>query len=233
MVFSFLYVAVRALLGALVRSRRCLHGNDIELLVLRDELEILGRPGRARQVAAAEAQAGRSGAARRGGPSSTALLAGACSWRLPGRFCVGIRRLCVGSGDRQLVGAGGRGCRLTLGSWSCGSRGRTHVGAMTDLRRAREARCPRVADKHPPPALPDATGPAPRGGGPSWRGFGRSGGEHRRLRLLHRRQHLPSPLLRAVLHHACEPARLAGRLHGQPDRRLGDPAGTQSRPRVL
>jgi putative transposase len=43
MVFSFLYLAVRALLGALVRSRRGLHGKDIELMVLRHELEILRR----------------------------------------------------------------------------------------------------------------------------------------------------------------------------------------------
>jgi putative transposase len=41
--FSFLYLAVRALLGALVRSRRGLHVKDIELLVLRHELEILRR----------------------------------------------------------------------------------------------------------------------------------------------------------------------------------------------
>jgi putative transposase len=43
MVFSFLYIAVRALLGALVRSRRGLSAKDIELLVLRHELEILRR----------------------------------------------------------------------------------------------------------------------------------------------------------------------------------------------
>jgi transposase InsO family protein len=43
MVFSFLYLAVRALLGALVRSRRGLHVKDVELLVLRHELEILRR----------------------------------------------------------------------------------------------------------------------------------------------------------------------------------------------
>ena len=43
MVFSFLYLAVRALLGALVRSRRGLDVKDIELLVLRHELEILRR----------------------------------------------------------------------------------------------------------------------------------------------------------------------------------------------
>src|SRR3954454_849858 len=43
MAFSFLYVAVRALLGALLRSRRGLHVKDLELLVLRHELEILRR----------------------------------------------------------------------------------------------------------------------------------------------------------------------------------------------
>ena len=43
MAFSFLYLVVRALFGALVRSRRGLHLKDVELLVLRHELEILRR----------------------------------------------------------------------------------------------------------------------------------------------------------------------------------------------
>src|SRR5436309_11586516 len=43
MAFSFLYLAVRDLLGALVRSRRGLHMKDVELLVLRHELEVLRR----------------------------------------------------------------------------------------------------------------------------------------------------------------------------------------------
>src|SRR4051812_50142145 len=43
MAFSFLYLTVRALLGALVRSRRGLHVKDVELLVLRHALEILRR----------------------------------------------------------------------------------------------------------------------------------------------------------------------------------------------
>jgi hypothetical protein len=43
MAFSFLYLVVRALLGTLVRSRRGLDVKDIELLVLRHELEILRR----------------------------------------------------------------------------------------------------------------------------------------------------------------------------------------------
>jgi putative transposase len=43
MAFSFLYLAFRALLGALVRSRRGLGAKDIELLVLRHELAVLRR----------------------------------------------------------------------------------------------------------------------------------------------------------------------------------------------
>jgi hypothetical protein len=43
MALSFLYLAVRALLGALLRSRRGLHVKDVELLVLRHELELLRR----------------------------------------------------------------------------------------------------------------------------------------------------------------------------------------------
>ena len=46
MALSFLYLAVRALLGALVRSRRGLDVKSLELLVLRHELE------RARQALA-------------------------------------------------------------------------------------------------------------------------------------------------------------------------------------
>jgi putative transposase len=41
--FSFLYLAFRALLGALVRSRRGFGVKDVELLVLRHELEVLRR----------------------------------------------------------------------------------------------------------------------------------------------------------------------------------------------
>ena len=43
MAFSFLYLAFRALLGALVRSRRGLDVKDVELMVLRHELEVLRR----------------------------------------------------------------------------------------------------------------------------------------------------------------------------------------------
>src|SRR5438067_13612326 len=54
MAFSFLYLALRALLGALVRSRRGLHVKDIELLVLRHELELLRRQVARPTLAAAD-----------------------------------------------------------------------------------------------------------------------------------------------------------------------------------
>jgi hypothetical protein len=71
MAFSFLYLALRALLGALVRSRRGLDMKDVELLVLRHELEILRR-----QVSATAARNGRPGVVSCCGLSSAALLAG-------------------------------------------------------------------------------------------------------------------------------------------------------------
>jgi hypothetical protein len=43
MAFSFLYLAFGALLGALVRCRRGLDVKDVELLVLRHELDVLRR----------------------------------------------------------------------------------------------------------------------------------------------------------------------------------------------
>jgi putative transposase len=50
--FSFVYLAFRALLGALVRSRRGLDVKDVELLVLRHELEVLRRHGARPQLRA-------------------------------------------------------------------------------------------------------------------------------------------------------------------------------------
>ncbi|MDQ2983310.1 MAG: hypothetical protein M3R70_05225 [Actinomycetota bacterium] len=41
MFFSLLYLAVRALLGLLVRSRRGPDVKDVELMVLRHQLEVL------------------------------------------------------------------------------------------------------------------------------------------------------------------------------------------------
>jgi putative transposase len=54
MAFSLVYLAFRALLGALVRSRRGLDVKDIELLVLRHELEVLRRQVARPQLRAAD-----------------------------------------------------------------------------------------------------------------------------------------------------------------------------------
>ena len=52
--FSFLYVAFRALLGALVRCRRGLDAKDLELLVLRHEVAVLRRQGAPPKLRAAD-----------------------------------------------------------------------------------------------------------------------------------------------------------------------------------
>jgi putative transposase len=51
---SFLYVAFRALLGALVRTRRGLDVKDLELLVLRHELDVLRREAARPKLRAAD-----------------------------------------------------------------------------------------------------------------------------------------------------------------------------------
>jgi hypothetical protein len=229
LVFSFLYLAVRALLGALVRSRRGLHGNDIELLVLRHELEILRRqvarptfkPADRALLAAAARHLPRSsrGVLLVTPRDASALASDACASEVA--TANRSARTAAAAGRSSPAGAAARAGESTL-------------GPSADLRRAREASRPRGADKQPPPGVPGAIGPAPRRAGLSWRDFVRAQAASivacdfftvesiflRRYSVL-------------FLHHGCEPARLAGRLHGQPDRRLGDPAGTQSRPRVL
>src|ERR1035437_3393727 len=60
MLFSFLYLAVRALLGLLIRCRRGPDVKDVELLVLRHEPDVLRR-----QVGRPEARGRRSRSACR------------------------------------------------------------------------------------------------------------------------------------------------------------------------
>src|SRR6266545_8032652 len=69
-VFSFVYLALRALLGALVRSRRGLHVKDLELLVLRHAIE-----SHRRQVARPRLRPPRPGPARIHSLSPAAPLA--------------------------------------------------------------------------------------------------------------------------------------------------------------
>jgi hypothetical protein len=122
MAFSFLYLALRALLGALVRSRRGLQVKDVELLVLRHELEILRR-----QVARPKLST-----------ADRALLA-AAGCHLP-RSSRGVllvtprtllrwhRALVRRKWRQPPVGADGRSCRLRFGSWCCDSHARTRAG---------------------------------------------------------------------------------------------------------
>ena len=57
----------------------------------------------------------------------------------------------------------------------------------------------------------------------------RSGEEHARGRLLHRRDDRAAAAVRALLHRARKPPRPPGRLHREPDRSLGHPAGAPVR----
>jgi putative transposase len=124
MAFSFAYLAFRALLGALVRTRRGLDVKDIELLVLRHELEVLRR-----QVARPKLRAADRGL----------LAAAACHLprRSHGARLVTPRtllrwhRALVRRKWRQRpVGAGARRCRLRCGPWCCGWHARIRAGAI-------------------------------------------------------------------------------------------------------
>jgi putative transposase len=153
MAFSFLYLAIRALPGALLRSRRGLHVKDVELLVLRHELEILRR-----QVARPKLRM-----------VDRALLA-AATCHLP-RSSRGGRLVTPRTLLRRHQG-------LVRRKWrqASGQRGRPKLPAgvrQLVLRHAREnprwghrriggelakARLPRVADEHPPAARPGEAG---------------------------------------------------------------------------
>ena len=228
MAFSFLYLAFRALLGALVRSRRGLDVKDIELLVLRHELEVLRR-----QVARPKLRA-----------ADRALLA-AAACHLPRPVA---RRASGHSADAVALASGARApevaaaarpartpaaCRPRCGTWCCGWRARIRAGAIGGSAASWPSSASGYRQRRIRRLLARAgLGPAPRSVRSELaRVPARPGGEHRRLRLLHRRERALAPLLRPVLHRARKPARLARRLHDQPHRRLGHPAGAQPRPR--
>jgi putative transposase len=70
----YLYLAFRALLAALVRSRRGLVVKDIELLVLRDELEVLRHQVRRPKLGMADRALLAASAVHLPRPSRTVLL---------------------------------------------------------------------------------------------------------------------------------------------------------------
>jgi len=204
MAFAFLYLAVRALIGALVRSRRGLHVKDIELLVLRHELEILRR-----QVARPKLK-----------PTDRALLA-AAALHLP-RSSGGMLLFTPRSllrWHQALIRRKWRQPAWTAETAGGGSRagaaarsGEPALGPSPDLRRTHEARLPGVADQYPPAARPSEAGASTAAGGTELaRVPARASSEHRRLRFLHRRKHPASPLLRALfIGHANRRVWLAG-----------------------
>jgi hypothetical protein len=219
MAFCFLYLAVRALLGALVGSRRGLDVKDLELLVLRHELEVLRR-----QVARPKLRM-----------IDRALLA-AAACHLPhssrGVLLLSPRTLLrwhqalVRRKWRQQAGRVGRP------PLSAEIRELVLRLARENPRWGRRRICGELAKlgfRVSPTSIRRLLAqarlePAPRRNSPSWREF---------LRLFHGRERVPTPLLRALLHQSPQPARLAGRVHEESHERVGDPAGAQPRPRPL
>src|SRR5437764_1065075 len=71
--------------------------------------------------------------------------------------------------------------------------------------------------------------PAGERAGISWRAFLRAQAQSMLGRLLHRGNDLAAAPARPLLHRTRQPPRLLRWLHRQPNRRLGDPAGTSTR----
>jgi putative transposase len=116
MVFSFLYLAFRALLGALVRSRRGLDLKDVELLVLRHELEVLRRQAARPKLNAAD-RALLAAAAPHLPMSSRGVLL------VTPRTLLRWHRALVRRKWRQPAARRGRPpLQVRCGSWCCGSR---------------------------------------------------------------------------------------------------------------
>lgn len=223
--FSFLYLAVRALLGLLVRSRRGPDVKDVELLVLRHELEVLRRQARRPNVQRVDRALLAAGLA-----ICPRLLGCRCSSRR-GRSCGGTARLCDGSGGSQARDRGGRGFRRRSGSLCCVSRGRIRAGGIGGS----AVSWPSLASKrHRRASAACSPGPGwvpPRDarlGAELARVHPSPGREHRRARFPHGRDTVPALLLHAGLHRARQPSDPARGRHDEPGRRLDRPAGSQA-----
>jgi putative transposase len=119
MAFSFSYLAFRALLGVLVRPRRGLDVKELELLVLRHELEVLRRQVARPKLRAADRALLAAAACHLPRQSRGARLV------TPRTLLRWHRALCGGS---RPASAGGRPSRPRCGPRSCGWRVRIHDG---------------------------------------------------------------------------------------------------------
>jgi len=163
MAFSFLYLAFRALLGALVRSRRGLDVKDIELLVLRHELDVLRRQvARPKLGMGAAGRCGRSSSATAAdGPAgdvadAAAVASGASAAEMEPAARPGRASAAVGGDPRADTPACPREPAL---------------GSPADLRRTRKARLHRLGDERRRLLARAGLEPAPRRSGLSWREF--------------------------------------------------------------
>jgi transposase len=227
MAFSFLYLAVRAVVGALVRSRRGLDVKDIELLVLRHELAILRRQVGRPKLDLADRALLAAAAVHLPRPQRTLVL-------VTPRTLLRWHRALVGRKWRQPPGRVGRPplspeiqqlvLRLARENSRWGHR--RICGELRKLGFTVSATSVR--------RLLSGAGlePAPRRGGPNWREF---------LRIKRPRS---SPATSSPSRRPCSvastcssslPTKAAA--SGSPaapgtDRRVGNPAGAQPRPRL-
>jgi len=144
MALSYLYLMTRRLLGILVGSLRSEHAKDIEVVVLRHQLQVLRR-----QVKRPEFRPGRSGAAR------------AVGQRAPSQALVGLPgdpghdpAVAPAAGDPQVDAALPSRRPSTAGRPSdsadpAAGAGESALGLPAHPRRAQEARNPGVGDHHP------------------------------------------------------------------------------------
>ena len=151
-------------------------------------------------------------------------------WLRHGRFCVGTKRLCGGSGGSQAQGRVGRGFRRRSRSSCCGSRARIRVGDIAGS----AASWPSLASRHrrrpSGVCLPGRVSALLRdGSGPSWREFLQAQAasivacDFLTVETLFLRRYY----VLFFIEHASRRVWLAG-CTTNPRRRLGHPAGPQS-----
>jgi hypothetical protein len=253
MLLPFAYLAFSAVLRLLVGRRRSEVVKDVELLVLRHQLAVLGREKRV-------------GFANSSWLSARGHLArfGALAVALEGGLLVLVVRVSRRAEPVRAVWMLARPCRskeleiLVLrhragdapsdspldvyapGSRSAATRvvaahanpaawpGEPALGIQTDRRRTQGSGHLRLRDLGAESA---ARGRSPAGAGATKLLVASvpaaAGGERARLRLPHRRDGVPEPDLRSVLHLAGDTADRVHRRHVESLRALGHPAGTQ------